>query len=271
MLNVYFKGIAKKWKSILTPILTIGLFVIMIAGIWPTLKEQAEAFQFILDNPIYQSILGNLGGSVMFTTWEGAFYLYIFVWLEMIIVFITIFSPTRLITQEIEKKTLDVSLSYPIPRWRYLLERFGVFLTYNILYPLVTLLAAYFATLALRPFDPEITMDYTLLFIASTSIWLYLFALGSLAILISTIFLDSRKSLAISGAIIIGMYLLVRIGSAAETINFLQYLSIFYYYSPGNILENGGFIVWEFFAVFGFGIVCLIAALWIFQKRELTY
>lgn len=271
MLNVYLKGMAKKWKSSLTPALIIGLFVIMISGIWPTLKEQAEVFQYIIDNPVYQSILGNLVGSVMFTTWEGAFYLYIFVWLEMVIVFVTIFSPGRILTNEIDKKSLDISLSYPIPRWRYLLERFGVFLTYNLLYPILTLLAGYFATLALKPYDPSVTMDYTLLFIASTSVWMYLFALGALAVLVSTIVLDSRKTLAVSGGIIVGMYLLVRIGSAAETLNFLQYLSIFNYYSPGNILTNGGFIVWEFFAVFGFGIICLIAALWIFQKRELTY
>ena len=271
MLNVYFKGMTKKWKSIITPVLVIGLFVIMIAGIWPTLKEQAEAFQFIIDNPIYQSILGNLGGAVMFTTWEGAYYLYIFVWLEMVIVFITIFSPGRLITNEIDKKSLDISLSYPISRWRYLLEKFSVFLTYNLLYPLIALFAGYIATQALKPYDPAVTMDYTLLFIASTSVWMYLFALGALSVLISTMFLDSRKTLAVSGAIIVGMYLLVRIGSAAESLNFLQYLSIFYYYSPGNILENGGFLVGEFFIVFGFGLVCLLAALWIFQKRELTY
>ncbi|NPD88320.1 MAG: ABC transporter permease subunit [Asgard group archaeon] len=270
MLNVYFKGLTKKWKSIITPALIIGLYVIMIAGIWPALKDQAEAFQFILDNPIYQSILGNLAGS-MFTTWEGAFYLYIFVWLEMVIVFITIFTPTRLVTNEIDKKTLDVALSYPIPRWRYLLEKYSVFLTYNLLYPIFILIAGYFGTLALRPFDPAASMNYTLLFVASISVWLYLFALGSLSILVSTIFLDSRKSLAVAGSLIVGMYLLVRIGSAAESINFLQYISIFHYFSAGNIMENGGFLVGEFFIVFGFGLVCLIAALWIFQKRELTY
>jgi ABC-2 type transport system permease protein len=271
MLNVYFKGIAKRWRSIFTVTLVIGLFVVLIAGIWPTLKEHAEAFQFMIDNPMYEAILGNLGGNVIFTTWEGAFYLYIFVWLEMIIVIISILSPGRILTNEIDKKSLDISLSYPIPRWRYLLERFAVYLTFNLLYPVITVLAGYIATSALKPYDPTVTMDYTLLFIASTSVWMYLFALGSLSLLVSTIFLDSRKTLAVSGAIIVGMFLLVRIGSAAETINFLQYLSIFYYYSPGNILENGGFIIWEFFAVFGFGILCLLAALWIFQKRELTY
>jgi ABC-2 type transport system permease protein len=189
----------------------------------------------------------------------------------MVIVFISIFTPGRIITNEIDKKSLDISLSYPIPRWRYLLERFGVFLTYNLLYPVFAILSGYIATLALKPYDPAVTMDYTLLFVASSSVWMYLFALGSMSVLTSTIFLDSRKTLAVSGAIIVGMYLLVRIASAAETIEFLQYLSIFYYFSPGNILANGGFIVWEFFAVFGFGLLCLIAALWIFQKRELTY
>jgi len=270
MLTVYFKGMSKKWKSTLTPALTIVLFVVMIAGIWPALSDQAEAFQLIIENPLYQSILGGLGG-VIFTTWEGAYYLYIFIWLEMIIVFITIFSPTRLITNEIDKKTLDVALSYPIPRWRYLLEKFGVYLTYNLLYPIFIILSGYLSTLALSINDTEITMNYKLLFYASISVWLYFFALGSISILVSTIFLDSRKSLAVAGVIIIGMFLLPRFASAAESIEFLKYLSIFNYFSPGKIYENQGFLVGDFFIVFGIGLVSLLAALWIFQKRELTY
>ena len=270
MLNVYFKSMTKKWKSVLTPTLTIGLFVIMIAGIWPALSEQAEAFQHILDNPIYKSILGSIGG-VVFTTWEGAYYLYIFIWLEFIIVFITIFSPTRLITNEIEKKTLDVALSYPIPRWRYLFEKFGVYLTYNLLYPITIMLSGYLSTVALNASDPEITMNFEILFYASISVWLYFFALGAVSILTSTIFLDSRKSLAVAGAIILGMFLLPRFANAAESIEFLKYFSIFNYFSPGKIYGNQAFIVGDFFIVFGFGLICLLAALWIFQKRELTY
>ena len=270
MINVYLKGMTKRWKSFLAPVITIGLFVIMIAAIWPTLSEQAEVFQSIIDNPVYQSILGSLG-AVIFTTWEGVFYLYIFVWLEMVIVFVTVFSPTRIVTNEIDKKTLDVALSYPIQRWRYLLERFGIYLTYNLLYPVFILLSGYLSTMALKSFDPEITMEYKLLFFSSISVWLYFFALGAISVLISTIFLDSRKTLAVAGALIIGMYLLVRFASAAESIEFLKYLSIFNYNSPGKIYENGGFLVGDFFIVFGIGLVSLIAALWIFQKRELTY
>ena len=270
MLNVYLKHMAKKWKSILTPTLTIGLFVIMIAGLWPALSEQAEAFQHILENPMYQSILGSIG-NVYFTTWEGAYYLYIFIWLEFIIVFITIFTPTRLITNEVEKKTLDIALSYPIPKWRYLLEKYSVYLTYNLLYPIVIMLTGYLSTLALSSSNPEITMNYEMLFYASISVWLYFFALGSVSLLVSTIFLDSRKSLAAAGVLILGMFLLPRFAAAAESIEFLKYLSVFNYFSPGKIYAEQTFLVGDFFIVFGFGLVCLIASLWIFQKRELTY
>ena len=138
MFRVYLKNLKKNWKSGIIPPLIMGLIIPLIASIWPQLKSAAEVFKTILENPAYQAVLGSLG-FVDISKWEGMFYMYIFIWLEMILLFIVIFFPSRMITTEVDKKTLDMSLSLPIPRWRYLLEKFLVYLTYNLLYPVIIL------------------------------------------------------------------------------------------------------------------------------------
>jgi len=56
--------------------------------------------------------------------------MYVGVTMECAIVFLAILVPARIITSEVDKKTLDVTLSYTIPRWRYLLGKFMFYLAY---------------------------------------------------------------------------------------------------------------------------------------------
>ncbi len=55
------------------------------------------------------------------------------------------------------------------------------------------------------------------------------------------------------------------------TLEFLKDLSLFNYLSAGAILHYGGMILNDLAVVVGVGVVALVAALYVFQKRELTY
>lgn len=272
MFRVYLKNLKKNWKSGIIPPLIMGLIIPLIASIWPQLKSAAEVFKTILENPAYQAVLGSLG-FVDISKWEGMFYMYIFIWLEMILLFIVIFFPSRMITTEVDKKTLDMSLSLPIPRWRYLLEKFLVYLTYNLLYPVIILLLAYISTVSLVAVGYDVTINYITLTYSVIGVWMWYFALGAISLLCGAIFLESRKALSASAAIVLGMYIIVRIGGMVESVSWLQYLSVFHYMAAGSIyqLDPLVFPVGDFFILLGIGAVALAGALYIFQKRELTY
>ncbi len=241
------------------------MMVPMISAIWPELQKASAMFKEILESPIYAGFLGHLGISD-FSTWMGMYYMYIFLWLEMILVFLVIFFPSRIITTEVDKKTLDMMLSLPIPRWRFLLEKFLVYLTYNLLYPIIILFVSYLSTSLMGE-----QMDYTILTYSLIGIWMLFFALGAISLLCGALFLESRKALGVSAFVILAMYIIVRIGGIVESLKILKYFSIFNYMAAGNILESGVFPVVDFFVLLGVGIVALVASLWIFQKRELTY
>lgn len=264
MVKVMLKEMRKKLLSGILPPLLVVLFVPMIASLWPTFKDQIAAFQELLQNPIYSAILGQLGLNDL-STFQGFYNIYIFVVLEMVILFITIIIPARMITAEVDKRTLDISLSYPISRWRYVLEKFGSYLIFNLLYPILMLLVTLISSKILNE-----EMNFVLLTYGFIGSWLQFFALGAISLLCGAIFLEGKKAIAAAGGIIVGMWILVRVGGIVESVNFLKYLSLFNYLNTAIIFSEGVMPLDELFIILGVGFVSLISALVIFEKRELA-
>lgn len=263
-MRVYLKNMRKGWKGkVITP-LFVSLIVPLMAGIWPSMKDQMAAFSEIIKNPIYQALLGQLG-LMDLTTWQGVFYMYVGICMEWAIVFIAILIPARIIAGEVDKNTLDVTLSYPIPRWRYLLEKFMVYNTYNILYIVFIYAFAVVSTNSIGE-----TLDMTVLIHSLSGFWLWLFVLGAISLLCGSLFLESNRALSASGAIILTQYLMTRLGDLGD-LSFLKDYTVFNYLSTGAILQNGGLPMNELAIVVGVGLLALGIALYVFQKRELAY
>ncbi|MBY9000384.1 MAG: ABC transporter permease subunit [Candidatus Heimdallarchaeota archaeon] len=272
MVHIFLNYLKKKWKGGIIAPISLGLFIPLIAVIWPEMRKASEVFTTILESPIYQAMLGELG-LIDISQWSGAFQMYIFLILEYFLLFTTIFVTTKIITSEIDKKTLDVMLSYPIPRWRFLLEKFGGYLFYCLLYPLVIMLFTFASTKYVQYNNAHLNVeiDYIALTYALIGTWMLFFSLGALALLCSVILLDSRKAVVGSAAVIFGMYLLNRIGGMTESVEFIKYFSVFNYMDPNSIMSSGTFPVGDFFILLGVGLAALVVALIIFQKRELKY
>ncbi|MGD2201523.1 MAG: ABC transporter permease subunit [Candidatus Bathyarchaeota archaeon] len=263
-MRVFLKNLQKGWKGgVITP-LFVSMIVPLIAGIWPSFKEQAASFAEILKNPIYQALLGQMG-LMDITTWQGIFYMYVGICMEWAIVFIAILIPARIVAGEVDKNTLDVTLSYPIPRWRYLLEKYIVYLIYSSLYPAFVYVLAVVNTNSLGE-----SLDMTVLGYSMIGFWLWLFALGALSLLCGTLFLESNRALSASGILIVAQYVMTRLGELGD-LSFLKDFSLFNYLSTGSILQNGGMILNELAVVLGVGVAALAVALYVFQTRELAY
>jgi len=263
-MRVFLTNLRKGWKGGVLTAFFVSLIVPIMAGIWPSFKDQMALFSEILKNPIYQVLLGQLGLMDM-STWQGMFYMYVGICMEWAIVFVAILIPARIVAGEVDKNTLDVTLSYPIPRWRYLLEKFMVYATYNLLYPVFIYVLALVSTNSLGE-----TLDMTVLGHALMGFWLWLFALGALSLLCGTLFLESNRALSASGALIVTQYVMTRLGDLGD-LSFLKDFTLFNYLSTGSILQNGGMLMNELAVVGGVGVAALVAALYVFQKRELAF
>jgi ABC-2 type transport system permease protein len=264
LINIYLKFLKKNWFWGVIPPLLVAILVPAVGSIWPELENQMAAFSELLNSPAFQFFVGLMEG-VDITTWTGFYYIEIFTWLEMVILFVTIFVPARLVSAEVDKKTLDFILSYPIARWRYVLEKFSVFLTYNLLYPAFVLVLTYQSIVSLN-----VEMDLILLSYSLIGIWMLMFALGALSLLCGIIFFEPNRAIAAAGLLILGQYILVRIGAITESLNFLKSFSLFNYLNANTIVNLQKIPLDELLIVFVVAILALIGALAIFQKREIS-
>ncbi|MFX0125911.1 MAG: ABC transporter permease subunit [Candidatus Hodarchaeota archaeon] len=302
MVHVYLKNLRKSWLTGLVPPLIVVGFVGLIAATFPSMVKVILDRVYTLTDPvtgqIYQAILGDIGLEGLGFTWEAALFLYGGGTMNIIILFVTLFIPARLLSTEIDKNTLDVMLSYPIPRWRYLLEKFCVYLTYSLLFPISLIVLMIGSTAVMNILYPEgfsyevpqtgtvIPGEYkintNLVLSYSISIFLLLFALGAISLLCATVFLDSNKSITAAGALILTQYFLESLGGLltglSDSFNSIQFFSLFHYFKVGN-LKNDGILsaslsfndllfIPDIFIVVGVGIIALIGALTIFHKRE---
>lgn len=242
----------------------VAILVPAIGSMWPSIENEIAGFSEILNSPAYQAILGANAGFDL-TTFSGFYYIEIFIWLEMVILFVSILVPAKLISAEVDKKTLDFILSYPISRWKYALEKFSVFLSYNLLYPVFVLVLTYQSILSL-----DVEMNLVLLSYSLIGVWFLLFALGALSFLCGIIFFEPNRALAASGFLILGQYIIVRIGGLTESLTFLKSFSLFNYLNANTILNQGKIPLDELIIVLIVGIFALISALLIFQRKEIS-
>jgi ABC-type transport system involved in multi-copper enzyme maturation permease subunit len=282
MVHVYLKNLRKSWLTgIVPPLFVIG-FVSTIALGFPSLRDTILDRLAQMDNPVYQAILGDLGLEGLGLTWQGALFMYAGGTMNIILLFVALFIPARLLSTEIDKNTLDVMLSYPIPRWRYLLEKFAVYLTYGLLFPISIVSILIGSTAVMNTLyadgyefndviyyyeiDPNLVLNYSL------GIFFLIFALGALSLLCASIFLESNKSLSAAGVLIIGQYFLESLGGLlaglSESFTDIQAFSLFHYFKINDILETGMLPLFDIIVVAGVGILSIIGALVIFHKRE---
>ena len=115
------------------------------------------------------------------------------------------------------------------------------------------------------------TLTTSLVLNYSLGYFILLFTLGTISLLCATIFLDSNKSLAAAGIVIGGQYFLDSMGGMLAGLGNFEALSLFNYFSLGAIQQAGMLPIGEIVIVVSIGILALISALTIFDKREFVF
>lgn len=165
----------------------------------------------------------------------------------------------------IENGTLDLALSRPISRTRYYLENWGAMLLAAVLLSLLTVFAAWIATLLSK--HPDIDWQWLWITQGVQSAFL-LFAAGVGMLLGS--FLNASRSAGWSAVEIIALgYLLNTFGGLSDKYNWLLKISP-YYYAPGiDPLVYHHLIWWYPGVLVVAGLVLGGIGLMVFNKRDL--
>lgn len=272
VLNYYFKELRKNWIIGIAPAILLGLLAILMALIWPEFEEYIIDLEELLQADLYQAILSSGALELGFDSFEGFLGMEFSFFIVFFIIAIGVTQGASIVTREVDRHTIDIVLSFPIPRWQLLLEKYAVANTYTLLFPIIMGLLTTLGVM-LAGFADKV--DLVALWSGYAMTWFLLYTAMAISLLCGTIFLRSGRSYMISGGILIIFLFMDRFGGLVETTRWMKDYSLFNYLEfssvMNEVMNHSRIPIIEVVGVFGLGTLCLLAALIIFQQREITY
>lgn len=246
--------------------LLMGLFVLLAGGgfvqYYPTFKG-ISGFEEMLSNPLYRAILGEYV-TEFFSSIKGFLAIEVFSMLWLYVGLFMAFFGANTVSREMEDKTIDLLLSYPIRRFKLVLVRWLGLMLYLIL-----IMVIFWAGLSLGIQGIGEEIDATKLFYAVLGALGLFAAIGSYSVFMSCLFDAQRKAFAASFGLLIGTYILHSLTNVIDVLKPLKYFSPFNYYDSGKILIQGVFSWEDFSLLVGFSVFMLLLSAWWLERKDI--
>lgn len=169
--------------------------------------------------------------------------------------------------REIERGTALMLLASPIPRWRYLAAKVGVVIVGTVIIVAMSWLGSMAGVLLTGLGDD---VEGGTLVLAQVNTLGVLLASGGLAMLLSAVNSDGGRTVSVAAGILTVMYFLDFVGAIWGPAEPLAPLSLFYYFDPLAVATGGSTLLRDVLVLFGVGLVGFVAALILFQRRDIT-
>ncbi|MBY9006967.1 MAG: ABC transporter permease subunit [Candidatus Lokiarchaeota archaeon] len=192
-----------------------------------------------------------------------------FIWLYAGIYIV--YMASSLLSQEVEEKTIDLSLSKPITRYNFLASKITFLYIFIVgtmgIFFLITMGGMAFSSIFL-----EEGLYFDRLWLTYLNVVLFLGALAMFAKLFSTIFLATRKSMALAVVVLFLMFFLGEFYIYMDaSVQWVKYISVFYYFNPAEYLVNSDIPLYirDLIVLGSINTGLIIASLFIFNKKDI--
>lgn len=268
MLAFFRRMIRDKYKAFIAYAASAVALLEMYVALYPSLQQQAAQIDQMMKSfpPELFSAMNMDASALSFSTLES--YLsteYMsFLWPILAIIF-AISIAHYISVNEIDRGTIETLASLPTSRIRIFVERYFAGLLIITAFAVISLLG-------IIPLAGMHGIDYVLAnyLTAAGGSFLFIWAVYSLAVLVSVIFSEKGKASMVTGGILTLMYVLSIISSLKDGLKNLQYLSFFHYFSGTDLLAKNAIPDYMVLALGGFAVVASVVALMIFRKRDLS-
>ena len=232
--NVFLKTLRDQRRSLFYwGIGLIALAVLMVL-FYPTIKNMPSIAQYFKELPeAMKEMFGT--GIIDYTSPTGYFSTELFsMMVPLLLLVFGIGFGANAIAGDEEKGTLGFLLTNPVPRWRVVVDKFGVLTVSMILLCLIFWVGLAVCVLGLG-------IDISLLKLAEATIGSLMLALvfGSLSFMLGCIKGSKGMSLGIASGLAVLSYLLNTLGGMVNGLKDYRFLSPFYHYAEPNTLANG--------------------------------
>ncbi len=264
-MNLLVRALLDRRLSLGIYCLGAAAYSIMIIAIWPSMSDDLATLEQLWEN-YPEGLKAAFGAGVSITTIDGFLTLEYFALMWVIIVApFAIAVTTGAIAGEIEKGTMELLLSQPLPRRVIALTR----LAYLKIGLALIIAATMLPILIGVPLIDE-QASFSGILALSLQGYLLFLAIGGIGFLFSSLASDRGRAVFLAVGVLIFSYALDLLSQFSDIVENFHFLSLFNYYDPYRYLSSAD-IAWGDLAVLlAIAVATDLAATAIFQRRDIA-
>ena len=183
-------------------------------------------------------------------------------WVVMVGIYAFLFG-SGTVAREVERGTMELLLSHPVPRYALVTSKFIAFLAIAGGLVLCTV-----GGIAAGVFSLGAEVNLWRVFLATAQGSMAVITIAAYSLLLSCLFLDPRKAMALAGGVTAAQYILNLMGPAMGSFQWAQKLSLFYYFHPLEVIAHGEFALSSVLVYVGVTVACFAGALLVIQRKK---
>lgn len=262
-LNLLLGTLRQRWVSLFWYLFTLVAYGWMMVWYWPLM---GESYSELIDSMPPELIQAFAGADVDLTTIGGFMqteYLGI-MWIGIAGSALILFA-AKAIAGEIGSGTMELLLTQPISRLRFILTRIAALLVW-----VVALAVATVAPIQLLgpTYDIDLPAErYALLYALAV---VFMLAIGGIAFLVSAASRDGGKPAAVTGGLLGAMWVLHAIAGLADFAESLEPFNLLKYWQPATIIDKGTVAAESWWVLGLVALVSLATSVVVFARRDVA-
>lgn len=250
--------LAEQRRNVLIWGVAMGLLGLMYVALYPSFKDTLN--QALKDFPeAYLKAFGisaGISGAAAFLNMEMFNLL-----APLALPFFTILMGARAVAGTEERKTLDLLLSNPVPRWQLVVSRY---LAMAAGLAIVLLMLTVLTWVAAPVMGVE--LSFWAVMQGAANLWPFCLFFGALALLCSSVLRRGAAASGIAAGVLMAMYVLNAVGSVIDGAKEVRRASLFYYYGAA-ILDGIDWVKFVVILLLSMGLTAL--AVLAFNRRDI--
>ena len=264
--SVYGETLWSRRNSLLWYSIGMVLLVGMVVGVYPTVREGADTFTQLME-AMPQGFMSFFGNSEIADLLEPAGFVNSRVNASIGAVVLAVYAislGTGAVAGEEDRRTMDLLLATPVPRYRIVLERFAAMVT------LVVVLAAV-VLIVMVVGNPIVDLGFALPNMLASNLALALLALvfGSLALAVGGLTGRRGTTIGVAAGATVATFFINGLAELVDWLQGLQKLTPFYWLQQWDPLNNGFSLSTITLMVVVIAVLVAIA-LWGFSRRDVA-